>query len=463
MRGVEFANPLLLWGALLALVPLIIHLFSRRKAKPHAFAAIEFVLRSRRRTASRLRLKRLLLFLTRTLLLLAVPLALARPQPVRDAAAAQTPQGPAATAIVLDTSLSMAYALGGKSLLERARDMARDALGRLQPEDPVTLVLCDEKAPLPAAPGFDRRRVRELIDEAPQSYGAQDLSACLNRAARALAESTLPAKRILLATDLTAAGFRLDLPPPTIQTTQGEVKPEVVLLDAAQGAGELPNAALTGLRVEPAPAVGHRAYQFTVTVANHAREPLKDATVVLRVGKEVVAKGFVDVPARGTAVKALTYRFPEGGTFTGSAELAGDALAPDDQRHFVLRVPRDVRALVVDGAPHPVRFRDEAFFVETALSAPGSPVRPTLRDADTALGEKFADYDLVLLLNVRTLPPEKAAELKAFVESGGGLFLSMGDQVDADTWNAAFGELLPRRLHLVKTAVDRQSEDADRK
>lgn len=463
MGGIEFGNPLMLWGASLALLPLLIHLFSRRRARPHPFAAIEFVLRSRRRTASRMRLKRILLFATRTLLLLAIPLALARPQPKRDLEAAATPQGPAATAIVLDTSLSMNYALDGKSLLDRAKEMARDALTRLQPEDPVTLVLCEEEAPAPDAPGFDRRKVRAGIDEAKTTFAAQDLTACLHRAARALAESPLPAKRILLATDLTAAAFRLDVPPPTITTSQGEVRPEVVLLDAARGAEHLPNSALTALRVEPAPAVGHRAYQFTMTVANHSPAPLKDVTCLLKVRGEVVAKGFIDVPPRGTAVKTLTYRFPEGGTFSGAVELSGDALGADDARHFVLQVPRDVRALVVNGAPHPVRFRDEAFFVETALSAPGSPVRPTLRDPDAATQENFSDYDLVLLLNVRALAPDKIVELRNFVENGGGLFISLGENVDPDAWNDAFGDLLPRPLHLVKTAVERSSEDAERK
>ncbi|MGC4118257.1 MAG: BatA domain-containing protein [Myxococcales bacterium] len=399
----------MLWGTSLAALPLLVHLFNRKRARPHPFAAIDFVLRSRRRTARRLRLKRLILFLVRTLFLLALPVALARPQPKKEQAAAK-PQGPAATAIVLDTSLSMAYELDGKRLLERARGMAKDALSSLAAEDPVTLVTCEPDAPLPKAPGFDRASVREGIDRAAQTLLPQDMTACLGRAARALGESTLPAKRIILATDLTAAGFRLDVPAPTIPTPQGEVRPEVVLLDAAGGAAELPNAAVVALKVEAAPSVGHRAFQFTATVANHSRTPLKDATAVLKVGKDTVAKAFVDVPARGTAVKTLTYRFPAGGVFTGEIQLSHDALPVDDVRHFAVKVPRDVKALVVDGAPNPVRFMDEAFFVQTALESPGSPVRPTLRDAETAANENFADYDVFLLLNVRSLPPLKVKE-----------------------------------------------------
>ncbi|HCF58813.1 MAG TPA: hypothetical protein DFS52_12590 [Myxococcales bacterium] len=460
--GFEFANPAFLWGTMLAALPLVIHLFNRRRARPHPFAAIDFVLRSRRRTARRLRLKRLLLFLARTLLLLAVPIALARPQPKR-ADALATPQGPAATAIVVDTSLSMSYQRDGRALLDRAKEMAQKALADLAPEDPVTVVTCEPAAPPPKAPGFDRAEARRAIDAVAQTFMPQDLTACLVRAARALGESTIPAKRILLATDLTAASFRLDVPAPTIQTSQGEVKPEVVLLDAGGGASELPNVAITHLRVEPAPAVAYRAYQFSLTISNYSGEPKEDLAATLKVGDHVVAKGFVDVPARGTTVKTLTYRFPAGGVYSGAVELGGDALAADDARFFTVRVPRDVSALIINGSPHTVRFLDESFFVQSALDAPGSPVRPKLRDADAVGEERFADYDLVLLLNVRELPGAKVRELAEAVANGAGLFVSLGEKVDPDLFNQAFGALLPRQLHLVKTAVEPRSEGAQEK
>ena len=62
--------------------------------------------------------------------------------------------------------------------------------------------------------------------------------------------------------------------------------------------------------------------------------------------------------------------------------LPGDALSLDDERVVTLTVPREIRALVVDGAPSPVKYRDEAYFVESALGSPASPVRPTLIDAE---------------------------------------------------------------------------------
>ncbi len=84
----------------------------------------------------------------------------------------------------------------------------------------------------------------------------------------------------------------------------------------------------------------------------------------------------------------------------GAVTLTADGLAEDDRRDFVVQVPRELRVLVVDGAPSPVRYRDEVFFLEAALGAPSSPLRPVVRDAEAGLRERFEAYDVVVLANV---------------------------------------------------------------
>ncbi len=458
-----FGNPWMLLGALGALIPLLVHLFDRRRPRPHPFGPMAFVLRSQKRTASRLKLKRLLLYALRTLILLAIPVALARPELRQDAAATAAASGPAATAVVMDASLSMRWA-DGASLFERGQDEARDALKDLLADEPATVLVCTDNPATPPPPGFDRARLRALIDEAKPSYAAADLSRCMDMAARALEENPMPGKRLVLVSDMTVAALRLEAPPPTVKDPTGQwVKPEVVLRDVAGGQGSLPNHALVELKIEPALQSGPRAFQFTFTVKNHGPEGLKDLEAAVRVGETAMAKGFVDVPAHGTAQKTLTVRFPQGGTVEGAVTLAPDALPDDDRRAFVLPVPRALRALVINGSPHATRYRDEAFFVEAALTSPGSPVEVAVRDMDAGLREDFSAYDLVLLLNVPAPGKEESLRLASFVDAGGGLFVSMGDRVDPDAYNKQLGALLPRALRLVRTSVEREEPEAESK
>src|SRR5262249_28704878 len=103
------------------------------------------------------------------------------------------------------------------------------------------------------------------------------------------------------------------------------------------------------------------------------------------------------------------------------------------------------------------------FFVETALTAPGSPVRAVVRDPEAASRESLDQYELVLLLNVGAPTPEVARRLADFVQRGGGLFISMGDRIEPEAYNQRLGSLLPRALRLVKTAASPDAPDAERK
>src|ERR1700730_11021108 len=121
MGPLAFAHPLYLWGLLATALPILVHLFSQRRPRPLAFGAIEFVLRSHRQKARRLRLRQILLLALRCMLIAAVALALALPSiNARGVQGAQSP-GPQATALVLDASLSMRYRIGSKTLFEKAR------------------------------------------------------------------------------------------------------------------------------------------------------------------------------------------------------------------------------------------------------------------------------------------------------------------------------------------------------
>ena len=97
--------------------------------------------------------------------------------------------------------------------------------------------------------------------------------------------------------------------------------------------------------------------------------------------------------------------------------------------------------------------------MESALTSAASPVRPHLVDAEALVREDLAQYDVVFLLNVRSVGA-KAAELQRFVENGGGLFVAVGDQVDPDLYARELGALLPMSLHVEKSATPREGGGA---
>ena len=454
MGSLAFAHPALVWGGLAVGVPIAIHLLSRRRSRRLAFSAVDFILRSRRQKVRHIRLRQFLLLLLRSLLVACIAIAIARPLLRPKEATAVAPSARTASALILDGSLSMRYRLGGDSLFHRAQSEAKNLLSNLPAESPATLVICDGHTPEAAAPSFDRAALRRRIDDAEPTYRPADVTACMAAAAEALGQSPLEGKKIYVFSDLTVPSLRLDAPPPKVPTPKGDVQPEVVFVDAARGAS-LPNVAVTDVTVTPSPAIGARGFEVDATLRNSGDKPAENVPVALEVGGQVVTRGFADIPAHGTARKVLGQRFAPG-TQTAAVVLGPDNLTEDDSRSFIVKVPRDVRALVVDGSPSAIRYRDEAFFVEAALG-PGQTagrINALFLDADAAEARPLTDFDVVLLLNVPTPKSSFVGALKAFVANGGGLFVSLGDQVNPDEYNAVFGNLLPRPLHLVRTAAD---------
>jgi hypothetical protein len=454
MGALTFANPLLVWGALAVGVPIAIHLLSRRRARRLAFSAVDFILRSRKQKVRHIRLRQILLLVLRALVVTCVALAIARPLLQPKAASAVAPSTHNAVGLVLDGSLSMRYRLGSETLFQHAQTEALHLLNALPSESSATLVICDGHTPEAAPPSFDRTALRHRIEDALPTYRAADVSACMAAAAHSLGLSPLEGKKLYVLTDLTVPSIHLDSPAPMVPTPKGDVLPEIVFIDAARGS-PLPNLGIVDAVITPSSAIGTRGFDVAATIRNSGDKEAENVAVSLKVGGQVVTRGFTDVPAHGTARKVLAHRF-EPGTQIGEVSLAHDALAEDDQRSFIVRVPRDVRALVVDGAPSAVRYRDEAFFVEAALG-PGQTagrINATFLDTDAAQTRSFSDFDVILLLNMTAPKPAVVSALKTFVEGGGGLFISLGDQVTPDDYNAAFGSLLPRPLHLVRTAAE---------
>lgn len=454
--SLQFMSPAFLWGALLAAVPVIIHLINRRRARRVEFAAIAFVLRSQQRNARRLRLRRLLLLAARTLLFLAVPLALARPYLAPEqAAVAKSTRGPTAVAVVLDTSMSMRYRLGGERVFDRAKDEALEVVDSVSPEDAVAVLPCADgwDRALPTTT-YDLAEAKALVKQAEPTFRGSDLTACVGAAARVLSGSPLEGKRIVVVTDLTASGWRLDAPPPVVGE---DARPEIRFVDAT-GGRPLPNRWVEGLDVEPAFGLGPRGYAFGFNVRASDGASGENLSAALEADGKILSRGFVELPENGTARKTLSHQFAAGGEVIGRVHLAEDGLPEDDGRPFVLSVARDLKALVVDGAPSVNRYEDEVFFVERALSpgrGPGSAVRATVVDPDGLATADLSRYDLVFLLNVHRVPQARAGDLKVFVQRGGGLFVSAGDKVDADAWNASLGDLLPALLHVPKAGDGR--------
>src|SRR5207237_2094762 len=125
-----FIFPLMLGGAILAGIPILLHLIMRQKPKHLLFPAFRFLLQRHRTNQRKLKLRHLLLLALRLFLIIGICLALARPKVFSDRLNIGG-ERPVAAVLLFDTSYSMGYKSGGQNRLEAAQQRAKELLNEL--------------------------------------------------------------------------------------------------------------------------------------------------------------------------------------------------------------------------------------------------------------------------------------------------------------------------------------------
>ena len=125
------ALPLAIAGVAAAAAPIVIHLFNKARYREIDWGAMDFLLEAASRSRSLLRFRDLWLLVLRTAAVVLFGLAVARPF-LRLGAGAGSAGGPVHAIVVIDNSMSMGRErLGGRTLLDDAKDRAKVALEQL--------------------------------------------------------------------------------------------------------------------------------------------------------------------------------------------------------------------------------------------------------------------------------------------------------------------------------------------
>jgi hypothetical protein len=325
-------NPLFLAAGVAVAVPIILHLFHRHETRRFSFPALRYLERTEREHARQIRLRQLLLLLTRVAILLLLVGAGAR----LIFAGLGGAHPPTAVAIVIDNSMSSGLVLGERRVLDDLKDRARQTLAAASDEDRFWVIRAGEPW-LPAIAGGVPEAVA-AIEATEVSAGAGDLTAALSRAAELLATVEIEEREIHLLSDLQRSAFVLPGSGPA-----GEI-PVIAWSAAEERTAE--NHALTEVLVGGGlPPLESQRTEVTVS-ALEARNDTTRWTVRLVVDGRVRGAGTLSAGSQTTIALPATAL----GWVEGYVEADPDDLSMDDRRHFAFRARR-APALALTGTP----------------------------------------------------------------------------------------------------------------
>lgn len=451
----SFLEPLFLLGLLAGGVPLLVHLINRQKAVRRPFPALKLLQKSNQKVARSIKVRQWILLLLRVLAVVFLALALAKPYVLSSRGITAEERMPTAVVFVVDTGFSMAHG----DWWPRAKRSLDEQIGRLRPWDEVAVVSTTSSQAVLARLTSDHAEARRAVANLTTAQRPGEIDRGLMAAADILSTSQLPNRRIVVISDFSRGSLADGTQP---ELALGYAIEQVSVRQ--RGEDSVTNLAMIGVEYEQEGTPQERTWKIDASVRNLSEHDASQVELRLKVGGQLVATDVVDVAAGKSVTSTFRHRIEAAGAQKCVVEIVGaDALAEDDTWHFTIHPRERVRALLVNGQPSTIAQDDELFFLMRALS-PGpsseSPIVPTVTTVDGLENRELAGFDVVVLANVARLAPASLPRLAKFVEDGGGLFITLGEQADPAIYNQQFGELLPRPLRGLKQLAERSDPDA---
>jgi hypothetical protein len=431
--GLTFLNAAFLFAAFAALLPLIIHMISRRRVETVEFSSLRFLKELERRKIRRVRIRQILLLVIRSLIILAVALALARPTlsgPLaRGAGHAKT-----SVAIVLDQSASMSREGGGGSLLDAAVSVARSITGLLDEGDQAFLVTAGTPVHSLIPSGtFSTAALAQALDAIRPGPGATDYAGAVSIAVDDLTGARNLNREIYVIGDMQATGWSpapgADAVPVADELSAANVRTYVIPVS-----GQVGNAGVAAVTLRRRYGGAPGTFSIVAEVGDYGRTSLEIPVRLFIDGVQTGQAG-ADIEPGGSAGTSFTATLDESAWHAGRAEIPPDVLASDNERFFVVPPARGTEVLIVraEGSGP----RDDAYYLEHALNpgGKGGRIRPVVIGASALAGQEQGRFPVVILADAGRLGSADAAWLTRHVEGGDGLLVVLGSHTDIRGWN----------------------------
>ncbi len=419
-------------GAVGASIPLIIHLLNRERARRLVFSTIRFIQMSHQTNVQRHRLKRLLLLLMRILMLLLLGFAFARPFFAQDPATAPELGGVRNAVIILDTSYSMQY----EGVFERAKKEAINRLDSLDIADATALILSADKARQVLPLETEHNHIRTVIENAETTNYTTDYLDAIQTADEILKGISIGQKQIYLVGDLQKSGWDNFL-------ETDRLSPDVDIEFVNVGEEEPKNRAITDINVPPVVLIEQKDTELVARVHNFNTERIENLPVTLYIdGRKVEAMQLDIEPNDSTdAAFNLQVDLQSESAHTGWVEIENDALEIDNRYYFTVQSMQSIKVHCVNGERKSSDIDDETFFLTRALKNVGGEGTPIDYTESVSFPSEAAlqRYDVLIMANVKQFSTAEAERIKTFVKSGGGLIITLGDQIDSGVYQQHFG------------------------
>lgn len=443
-------------------LPILIHLLSRQRRKPIAWAAMRFLLEAFKKHRRRLQLEQIILLALRCLIIALIGFALARP--LLEQSGILNVGGSRAIFLVVDNGLISGLKVGNQEIeLKENVDHAVELIGVLDVGDAVGVITSARPARgLLVPPSSDHGAVIDILNELKPSHSPSDIPGALTMVKQAVLnlDDRYDEVQVYLLSGFREGSAALNSP---LSDVFGDFERSVTLLASSPADVAVTNIQIVDLKPVRSlilSGVLDGSGQIAVKLLRHGAVLDQELTQVRLAGDGIVnipAKTLRWEPGQSEAQVDFTLDFAVSGNrkIGLTVTIDNDALDADNERYTVIELRDEIRVLLIDR-------RSFGFEPSIDRMPAGTWIRRALEPSDESPIEVVSVEPMALdVIDLRSadaavlprpdlLPDSSWSMLRDFVDAGGLLIITPPGDLNIHAWADHLSEELdlPWRIAL---------------
>ncbi len=407
----EFVYPTFLYALAALAIPIIIHLFNFRRFKKVYFTNVRFLKEVKEETASRNKLKHLLVLLSRLLALAFLVLAFA--QPFIPNANSEFVQGQKAVSIFIDNSYSMGAQSSDVSLFEKAKLKAREIVESYGVEDRFQIITND----------FEGKHQRMLnkdeflsyLEEIEVSPNVQKLSEVVSRQKQAMSLENAAQNNVFLISD-----FQKNIVDMEEDSTMNTY---LIPLQSA----EQRNVYVDSIWFESPIRMLNTVNKLLVRLNNTGEAEVENSQLTLKINDQIKALNNFTIGAKSQLVDTVSFTITQTGWHNAELSISDYPISFDDTYYFTFDVAENIKILAINQSG-----------VNPYLNAlfKGSSEFDFQNQSYSQLNyDGLSQNQLIILNQLQSVSSGLAAKLQEYVQEGGSILVFPSDDIDLVSYN----------------------------
>lgn len=430
----QFLNPLFFIGLVAVAIPIAVHLFNFRRYKKVYFSDISRLEEIAEETKRQSRIKERLIMAARILAIVFLVTAFARPCiPSRDSAATA---GSNLVAVYIDNSFSMEDGTSSGTLLENAKQKAREIAAGYSLSDRFMLITNDLNGSQFSA--VSAEEIGGIIDEVQVSPKSPALSTVAKRISAALNgdHSAAMHSAYFISDFQKSAADISNFPHDTL--THSYLVP---LKGSVQN-----NIFIDSLAFSAPVFTKGNVVNVSVFVRNSGNEDVDDIPVKLTVNDKERAIASANIARNSKTTVRLQFTIDENEILNGRVSIADHPITFDDEMFFSINPTAEIKVLSIN------ENADNQYIKH--LLGNDSLLRYKSCKSTAAAYENFGQYNLIIVNEIATFRSGLSDALATFAQKGGTVLVLPSKGMDVGSFNDfAQRTHLPKAGSFVENAV----------